>query len=132
MVNASLNSASIVGILLVLLWIPAVTSGIFRIWFVLNRRADTSPRVLIKTFLIIFQTMGRAFFIPLAGIIFFFQGWRLDPLLQFALAILAGGIVVEMVPSFIDDYQGWRKRTGRSTAAIFADSQPKDSVEENK
>ena len=113
MVNASLNSASIVGILLVLLWIPAVTSGIFRIWFVLNRRADTSPRVLIKTFLIIFQTMGRAFFIPLAGIIFFFQGWRLDPLLEFALAILAGGIVVEMVPSFIDDYQGWRKRTGR-------------------
>ena len=61
MINASLNWASVVGILLVLLWIPAVTSGIFRIWFVLNRRADTSPRVLIKTFLIIFQTIGRAF-----------------------------------------------------------------------
>ena len=50
MVNASLNWGSIVGILLVLLWIPAVTAGIFRIWFVLNRRADTSPRILIKTF----------------------------------------------------------------------------------
>ena len=102
MVNASLNWASIVGILLVLLWIPAVTSGIFRIWFVLNRRADTSPRVLIKTFLIIFQTIGRAFFIPLAGVIFFFQGWRLDPILQLACALLAGGIAVEMVPLFIE------------------------------
>ena len=132
MLNASLNWASIVGLLLVLLWIPAVTSGIFRIWFVLNRRADTSPRVLIKTFFIIFQTLGRAFFIPVAGIGFFFEGWRLDPILQFACALLAGGIAVEMVPSFIDDYQGWRKRTGRATAAIVVDSQPDDSVEENK
>ena len=132
MVNASLNWASIVGILLVLLWIPAVTSGIFRIWFVLNRRADTSPRVLIKTFLIIFQTIGRAFFIPLAGVVFFFQGWRLDPILQFACALLAGGIAAEMVPSFIDDYQGWRKRSDIATEAIVVDSQPVDSVEENK
>ena len=114
------------------MWIPAVTSGIFRIWFVLNRRADTSPRVLIKTFLIIFQTIGRAFVIPLAGGIFFFQGWRLDPILQFACALLVIGIAVEMVPSFIDDYQGWRNRTGRATAAIVVDSQPDDSVEENK
>jgi hypothetical protein len=132
MVNASLNWTSIVGILLVLLWIPAVTSGIFRIWFVLNRRADTSPRVLIKTFLIIIQTLGRAFFIPLAGVIFFFQGWRLDPILQLACALLAAGIAVEMVPSFIDDYQGWRKRTGRATAAIVVDSQLDDSAEEKK
>ena len=131
MVNASLNWASIVGILLVLLWIPAVTSGIFSIWIVLNRRADTSPRVLIKTFLIIFQTIGGAFFIPLAGIVFFFQGWRLDPILQFACVFLAGGIAVDMVPSFIEDYQGWRKRTGRATAAIVVDSQPDDSAEEN-
>ena len=132
MVNASLNWASIVGILLVFWWMPEVTSGIFRIWFVLNRSADTSPRLLIKTFLIIFQIIGRAFFIPLAGVVFFFQGWRLDPILQFACALLAGGIAVEMVPSFIDDYQGWRKRTGRATAAIVVDSQPDDSVEENK
>ena len=69
MVNASLNWASIIGILLVLLWIPVATSGIFLIWFILNRRADTLPKVLIKTFLIIFQTIGRAFFIPLAGVI---------------------------------------------------------------
>ena len=132
MINASLNWASIVGILLVLLWIPALISGIFRIWFVLNRRADKSPRVLIKTFLIIFQTIARAFFIPLAGVVFFFQGWRLDPILQFACSLLAGGIAVEMVTSFIDDYQGWRERIGRTKAANVVDSQPDDSAEENK
>tara|TARA_B100001989_G_C24183414_1_gene290079 strand:+ start:370 stop:507 length:138 start_codon:yes stop_codon:yes gene_type:complete len=45
---------------------------------------------------------------------------------------MAIGIAVEMVPSFIDDYQGWRKRTGRATAAIVVNSQPDDSLEENK
>ena len=132
MFAASLNWASIVGILLVVLWIPAFISGVFRIWFVLNRRADTSPRILIKTFFIIFQVLGRAFVIPLAGVIFFFQGWRLDPILQFACSLMAIGIAVEIVPSFIDDYQGWRNRTGRATAAIVVDSQPDDSAEENK
>ena len=75
--------------------------------------------------------MGGLFFIPLAGFVFFFQGWRLDPILQFVCALLAGGIAVEMVPLFIEDYQGWRKRTGRVTAAIVVDSQPDDSAEEN-
>ena len=46
--------------------------------------------------------------------------------------LAAGGIAVEMVPSFIDDYQGWRKRTGRAIAAILVDPQPDDSAEENK
>jgi len=122
MINASLNWASIIGILLVLLCIPAVISGIFRIWFVLNRRADTSPRILIKTFIVIFQVIVRAFVIPLAGFIFFFQGWRLDPILQFACTLMAIGIAVEMVPSFIDDYQGRRKRKGRAAAAIVVNS----------
>tara|TARA_B100000579_G_scaffold286397_1_gene237371 strand:- start:264 stop:644 length:381 start_codon:yes stop_codon:yes gene_type:complete len=126
MVNTSLNWASIIGILMVLLWIPAFISGVFRIWFVLNRRADTSPRILIKLFFIIFQVLGRAFVIPLAGVIFFFQGWRLDPILQFGISLMAIGIAVEIVPSFIDDYQGWRKRTNTSTATIVVNSQLND------
>ena len=132
MVNASLNWASIAGLFLILTWIPAITSGVFRIWFTLNRRADTSPRVILKSLFIIFLTAGRAFCIPLAGGILFFQGWRLDPILQVGQSLLVIGIAVEMVPSFIDDYQGWRKRTGRATAAIVVNSQPDDSAEENK
>jgi len=125
-----LNWASIAGLFLILIWIPAIASGVFRIFFTLNRRADTSPRVILKSFYIIFLTAGRAFCIPLAGGILFFQGWRLDPILQLGQSLLVIGIAVEMVPSFIDDYQGWRKRTGRATAAIVVNSQPDDSVDE--
>ena len=126
MINASLNWASIAGLFLILIWIPAIASGVFRIWFTLSRRADTSPRVILKTLLIILLTTGRAFCIPLAGGILFFQGWRLDPILQFGQSLLAIGIAVEMVPSFIDDYQNWRSRNGRASATISIKKQPSD------
>ena len=35
-----------------------------------------------------------------------------------------------MLPQFIDDYQGWRKRTGRATASLIVDTQPDDLKEE--
>ena len=126
MVNASLNWASIAGLFLILIWIPAIASGVFRIWFTLSRRADTSPRVIFKTLFIIFLTTGRAFCIPLAGGILFFQGWRLDPILQFGQSLLVIGIAVEMVPSFIEDYQSWRSRIGRASATISVKKQPSD------
>ena len=126
MVNASLNWASIAGLFLILIWIPAIASGVFRIWFTLTRRADTSPRVIFKTLFIIFSTTGRAFCIPLAGVILFFQGWRLDPILQFGQSLLVIGIAVEMVPSFIDDYQSWRSRIGGASATISVKKQPSD------
>ena len=126
MVNASLNWASIAGLFLILIWIPAIASGVFRIWLTLSRRADTSPIVIFKTLCIIFLTTGRAFCIPLAGGILFFQGWRLDPILQLGQSLLAIGIAVEMVPSFIDDYQNWRSRNGRASATITIKKQPSD------
>ena len=125
-----MNLISIAGLLLFLMWIPAATSGIFQIWFTLNRRADTSPRVLFNTFLRIFQTVGRTLCIPLAGAIFFLQGWRLDTTLQLGCLLLIGGLFIEMLPQFIDDYQGWRKRTGRATASLIVDTQPDDKKEE--
>ena len=92
-----LNIVSIAGLLLFLVWIPAATSGIFQIWFTLNRRADTSPRVIFNTFVRVFQTIGRTLCIPLARVIFSFQGWRLDTILQFGILLLIGGLVVEMI-----------------------------------
>ena len=126
MVNASLNWASITGLFLILIWIPAIASGVFRIWFTLSRRADTSPSVIFKTLFIIFLTIGRAFFIPIAGGILFFQGWRLDPILQFGQSLLVIGIAVEMVPTFIYDYQSWRSRNCRASATISVRKQPID------
>ena len=123
MVNASLNWASIAGLFLILIWIPAIASGIFRIWFTLTRRTDKSPIVILKTLFIIFLTTGRAFCIPLAGGILFFQGWRLDPILQVGQSLLVIGIAVEIVPSFIDDYQKWKSRTNKVSTSISVKEQ---------
>jgi len=46
--------------------------------------------------------------------------------LQFEILLLIGGLVVEMIPQFIDDYQGWRKINGRATASIIVDNQTDD------
>ena len=92
----------------------------------IKQKSRYFSRVIFNTFMTVFQTIGRTLCIPLAGVIFFFQGWRLDTILQFGILLLIGGLVVEMIPQFIDDYQGWRKRTGRATASIIVDDQPDD------
>lgn len=109
MINASLNWASISGLFLILIWIPAIASGVFRIWFTLSRRADTSPRVILKTLLIILLTIGRAFCIPLAGGILFFQGWRLDPILQFGQFLLVGHIINLQIALILSEQRKSRK-----------------------
>ena len=126
-----------------MLWsIPSAAMGAFQIFFVLQRRADTSPQVIIKTIFLVFQSLGRLIGMPLCGSILFFQGWRLDPILQFGVMLLGIGIVVEsfgvmllgigiVVESFggiLGDYQKWRARTGRATANIAVKHQPIDDV----
>ena len=57
--------------------------------------------------------------IPLAGGILFFQGWRLDPILQLTQVILVFGIAGEMVPPFINDFLSWRKsRASKVSSSI--------------
>ena len=46
----------------------------------------------------------------------FFQGWRLDPILQFSQFILAVGIIFESAPSIAPDY--------RSGATELAEQMP--------
>lgn len=110
MINASLNWASIIGILLLLAALPgAVTAG-FQVAFLLGRRKDTSGGVILATvwrFLVLF---ARLFILPLIGGIFFFQGWRLDPILQFAVFLLSAGYLSELIMSIIYEYGSWQKR----------------------
>ena len=129
MVNASLNWASIVGIILFLWAIPAGFMGFVQIFFVLQRRADTSPAVIGKTIFLVFQSLGRMLMLPICGSILFFQGWRLDPILQFGQFLLALGVLFESAGSILGDYNKWRYRTGRAKASIDVSSQPKDVVE---
>jgi hypothetical protein len=70
---------------------------------------------MVKTMLILIQGVGRLVMLPLCGALLFFQGWRLDPILQFAQFLLALGVVVESMPRIVSDYQEWRSRKGRAS-----------------
>ena len=130
MVNASLNWSSIIGILLFLYGVLTAPLAIAQIFFILQRRADTSPAVIAKTIIVLMQAIGRLLLLPLCGGILFFQGWRLDPILQFGQMLLALGIIFESAPSIASDYQKWRHRTGRANAVIPSPKQPNDSIDQ--
>ena len=118
MVNASLNWASIVGVLLFLAALPgAVTAG-FQVAFLLGRRKDTSGGVILATvwrFLVLF---ARLLLLPLIAGIFFFQGWRLDPILQFAVFLLSAGYLSELIMSMTYEYRSWQKRKCESATRL--------------
>ena len=118
MVNAALNWASIVGILMFFYGLATAPLGIAQIVFVLQRRADTSPAVIARTVILFLQAVGRLIGLPLVGGIMFFQGWRLDPILQFGQFILAMGIIFESAPSIASDYQNRRNRSDKENTDI--------------
>ena len=109
-VNASLNWAAIIGILLFLAAFPgAVTAG-FQIAFLLGRRKDTSGGVVLATVWRFLMLFARLLLLPLIGGILFFQGWRLDPLLQLGVFLLAAGYLSELIMSMVYEYGSWQKR----------------------
>lgn len=80
MVEAYLNWASIMGIIL------CFTSTIFFIIYFLENESIN----FINNAIILLSFIG--------GLILSFQGWRLDPILQFSLTIIILGIFLELVP----------------------------------
>ena len=128
MLNSSLNWASATGILLALWSIPSAALGAFQIFFVLQRRADTSLQVILKTIFLIFQSLGRLIVMPLCGGILFFQGWRLDPILQFGVSLLVFLVIIESFSGILVDYQKWRARPRKATASAGVKHQPSDHV----
>jgi CHASE2 domain-containing sensor protein len=110
MVTSSLSLASVYGLVLIAWALVSVPAGGFQTWFLLNRRADVSSQVLASTFRRLMVCMGRLVGLPLAGGILFFQGWRMDPVLQFAVFLLAAGVIAESFNTIIEDYKGWRQR----------------------
>lgn len=117
MVNTSLNWVSLIGLLLFLYTVPAAAMGAAQISFVLQRRADAYPATFVKAAFIVFQSLGRLICMPFAALILFFHGWRLDPLLQAAVTLLALGVVFESASSIASDYyKWWRLRTGKAKA----------------
>ena len=124
----ALNWTSLSALLLLALWLVSVPSAAFQIWFLLTRRADTTPRVLISTIQRFVTGVGRLVGLPAAGAILFFQGWRLDPILQAAVLLLTFGLVLESSNGIVADYNGWQARTGRATAVIPVEEQPSNEA----
>ena len=130
MFNAILSWTSTVGLLLFFYGILTAPLAIARIFFILQRRADTSPAVIAKTTIVLIQAAGRFLLLPVCGGILFFQGWRLDPILQFGQFILAIGIIFESAPSIMSDYQKCRFRTVRANALVPGQDQPSDLTDQ--
>ena len=89
MVNASLNWASICGLALFLSWIPCLVISVQGI----NRLSSSNEDAAFRIVALLWQIIGP----PICGGILFFQGWRLDPILQFSQALLVVGIIIQQV-----------------------------------
>tara|TARA_B100001250_G_C19709002_1_gene748287 strand:- start:234 stop:728 length:495 start_codon:yes stop_codon:yes gene_type:complete len=95
MVNASLNWASIVGLVLILVWIPCLLTAIKG----LNTFSSSSQNAIPRLLFLVWSSLAPL----ICGIILFAQGWRLDPVLQFGQILLATGVVLQSLIIYIDD-----------------------------
>ena len=102
MVNATLNWASICGIVLAIWGLISAPLAITQILFFLkkNNKDSTSILKLIYIFLV---TPLRFIGSLLVGGILFFQGWRLDPTLQFGMIVFIFLYLSEAAFGFLRD-----------------------------
>ena len=102
MVNASLNWASICGILLAIWGLIAAPLSIAQFVIFLQRYNGESTSIL-KIIYILLVTPLRFIGSLLIGGILFFQGWRLDPILQFGMFGLVFLYLSESAFGFLRD-----------------------------
>ena len=101
MVNASLNWASIVGIILVISGIPLFAFSVSSISRISSSSSDYVFRIL--------NLIGLLFIPLLCGGILFFQGWRLDPILQFGQFLLVAHIINLQIALILSETRKSRK-----------------------
>jgi len=123
MVSASLNWASLSGLLLFPFGVVGGLLAFVNIYFNLKRRSDALPAVLLKSVFNALQGLGRFFLMPVCGYFLFTEGWRLDSIQQLGVLILVIGLCFEVSFGIAVDYMKWRYRTGRSTGTISVSSQ---------
>ena len=112
MVNASLNWASINGLLLFLWGLLATPAGISQVIFYsesINKNEDRSEAFVFKLVYKVLQILGRFLGSLLVGGILFFQGWRLDPILQLGVFLIVLMYIMESANSVLSDYMTWKR-----------------------
>ena len=102
MVNASLNWASICGIVLAIWGLIAAPLAIAQLVIFLKENNRDSNNIL-KIIYILLVTPLRFIGSLLIGGILFFQGWRLDPILQFGMFGLVFLYLSESAFGFLRD-----------------------------
>ena len=106
MVNASLNWTSIGGLILLALWIPALVASLRRFDALMRRDQSNVSLQGWELALLLINVAGRAIALPLVAGILFFQGWRLDPILQFGVGLLMLGMIFESIRTIgIDSHE---------------------------
>ena len=113
MVNASLNWASICGLVLMALWVPALVVSLRRFDLLMDRDQSRASLQGFAFVWFLITLAGRCIALPLVGSILFFQGWRLDPILQFGLSLLVWGTLVESIPSIRADHRALQQRSAK-------------------
>ena len=113
MVNASLNWASICGLLLMVLWVPALVVSLQRFDLLMDRDQSRASLQGFAFVWFLITLAGRCIALPLVGSILFFQGWRLDPILQFGSSLLVWGTIVESIPSIRADHRALQQRSAK-------------------
>ena len=102
MVNASLNWTSLCGIILLIWGLIAAPLAIAQLVIFLKTNNQDSTNI-IKLIYILLVTPFRFIGSFLIGGILFFQGWRLDPILQFGVFGLVFLYLSESFFGFIRD-----------------------------
>ena len=115
MVNASLNWASITGIVLCIWALIAAPAASAQLFFVLGRRSDRTTSSILRTIFKVALGCGRFFGSLLLGGILFFQGWKLDPIFQFANFLLVAGLIMESAEGVFHDRREWKNRNKSSS-----------------
>lgn len=111
MVNASLNWASIWGLVLMALWVPALVVSLRRFDVSMDRGQPRESLHGLGLAWLLVTLAGRCIALPLVASILFFQGWRLDPILQFGVGLLVMGTLVEAIPAVRADHRALQQRS---------------------
>ena len=95
------------------LWVPALVVSLRRFDLLMDRDQPSASLQGLRLALFLITLAGRCIALPLVGSILFFQGWRLDPILQFGLNLLVLGTIVESIPSIRADHRALEQRTAK-------------------
>ena len=96
-----------------LLWVPALVVSLQRFDLLMDRDQSRASLQGFAFVWFLITLAGRCIALPLVGSILFFQGWRLDPILQFGLSLLVWGTIVESIPSIRADHRALQQRSAK-------------------